>query len=173
MSEQEKIGELIRSTLKEQGRSVRWLAQQIGCTRVNVHDIFNRSYIEVVRLLTISLALKTNFFLYFSHSMTDKAGYASPKMCHISLKDKVHVGTLIKQKLNEEGYDVEWLLKRTDCGRNNLYDIVNSRTSVDTERLLSICNALKTNFFEYFIRVFESTITGEDKICKCKQCAGF
>ena len=66
---------------------------------------------------------------------------------------EIHIGTLIKNKLREDGRSVSWLAKKIHCKRRNIYDIFN-RTSIDTAQLMSICKALDTNFFEYF--------------CKCK-----
>jgi len=60
------IGNLIKSKLEEDGRSVQWLAKQINCKRANVYDIFKRATIDTDQLLCICLSLKYDLFLYLS-----------------------------------------------------------------------------------------------------------
>ena len=60
------IGDLVRSKLKDYGRSVKWLAEKIHCKRSNIYNIFNnRASIDTALLLKVSLALKMNFFEYY------------------------------------------------------------------------------------------------------------
>ena len=69
------IGKLIRNKLKEDGRSVSWLADKIHCKRDNIYKIFDRSSIDTVQLLRISFVLKMDFFAYLSEfyqNMTHK-----------------------------------------------------------------------------------------------------
>ncbi|MCR5040212.1 MAG: helix-turn-helix transcriptional regulator [Bacteroidales bacterium] len=60
------IGHLIKKELARQGRSTRWLSEQIGCTRQNMHYLLNRSFIYTDLLLKISDALDHDFFKYYS-----------------------------------------------------------------------------------------------------------
>ena len=60
------IGKLIQNKLREDGRSVSWLAKKIHCKRDNVYKIFDRSSIDTELLLRISFALNTDFFAYMS-----------------------------------------------------------------------------------------------------------
>jgi plasmid maintenance system antidote protein VapI len=60
------IGNLIKNKLKEDGRSVSWLARKIHCKRDNIYKIFDRPSIDTAQLIRISLALKTNFPFYLS-----------------------------------------------------------------------------------------------------------
>ena len=60
------IGKLIRSKLKENGRSASWLAGKISCERANIYKIFKKESIDAELLLCISLALETDFFRYYS-----------------------------------------------------------------------------------------------------------
>ena len=60
------IGKLIRNKLKEDGRSVSWLAKKIHCKRDNVYKIFDRASVDTALLLRISFILKTDFFAYLS-----------------------------------------------------------------------------------------------------------
>ena len=59
------IGNLIYNALKEEGRSASWLAKKIHCERSNIYKIFEKASIDASLLLKISLALKTNFFVYY------------------------------------------------------------------------------------------------------------
>ncbi len=60
------IGHLIKEELARQGRSVRWLAEQIGCSRQNMHYLLGRSFIYTDLLLKISDALDYDFFKCYS-----------------------------------------------------------------------------------------------------------
>ena len=56
------IGLLIKAELARQGRSITWLAQQIGCTRENLYKIMRRNWIYTDTLFKISDALDHDFF---------------------------------------------------------------------------------------------------------------
>lgn len=55
------IGQLIRSELKRQGRTVAWLAAKIYCEKSNVYKLFRRKSIDLEQLMRISEALDHNF----------------------------------------------------------------------------------------------------------------
>ena len=57
------IGELIRKTLKEQGRSPSWLAEKLPCSRGNLYKIFKKSSINTELLQKIEDELNIGFFL--------------------------------------------------------------------------------------------------------------
>ena len=84
------------------------------------------------------------------------------KYCMI-LKNEFHLGTLIKHKLIEDGRKVEWLAKKIHCKRDNIYKIFD-RASTDTDLLLRISLALKTNFFAYLSEFHQSTASRTDSI---------
>jgi hypothetical protein len=65
-TEQLCIGKLIASKLEENGRSVLWLASKISCKSANVYKILEKDSVNTAQLLQISLALKFDFFSYFS-----------------------------------------------------------------------------------------------------------
>ena len=73
------IGSLIKNKLKEDGRSASWLAKKINCERTNVYKIFKKPSIDTSLLLKITLALKTNFFVYYSEIHKNKM-YETDKM---------------------------------------------------------------------------------------------
>ncbi len=60
------IGEQIRQVLEEQGRTITWLAKQIGCSRENLYKIFGRSWIHTDMLQKISIALSYDFFKIYT-----------------------------------------------------------------------------------------------------------
>lgn len=60
------IGNFIENTIHNQGRSVTWFAEQLGCTRVTVYNIFRRASIETEMLYKISKILQYNFFEKYS-----------------------------------------------------------------------------------------------------------
>ena len=159
--EKELIGSLIQKVLDNKGFTPQWLAERIDCKRRNIYDIFKRSSLDTVKLLKISVALKTDLFKYFSEiyeNTIDETMDATPKIRYIFPID-FHVGNLIKNKLEEDGLSVIWLSKMIHCKRNNIYDILNNRASIDTERLLRICIALKVNFFVYYSDLYENTVS--------------
>ena len=61
------IGFIIRKKMSEQGTSIAWLARQINCDQSNLCKHLQNTHIYPELLLKISIALKTNFFIYYSH----------------------------------------------------------------------------------------------------------
>jgi len=161
----EKIGDLIKKTLIENGRSARWLADMIHCKRRNIYDIFNRSSFDTAQLLRISFALKTNFFVYYSENLIDKTEYASPTIFQYLLQDEIHIGKLIKNRLCENGQKASWLANKIRLRRDSVYKVFD-RKSIDTALLLLVCETLKTNFFEYYCEIYDNTVKIKDKIEK-------
>jgi len=77
------IGKLIHDKLKEDGRSVSWLAKKIHCKRDNIYKIFDRTSVDTALLLRISFVLKTDFFAYMSelyHNLLPKIDSNVPKI---------------------------------------------------------------------------------------------
>ena len=66
MIEEPHIGKLIKEELAQQGRSITWLAKQLGCSRQNAYKIFNRKWIYTDLLLKICDILDYDFFKCFS-----------------------------------------------------------------------------------------------------------
>ena len=60
------IGQLIRQELKEQGRSVTWLAKNLNCSRSNVYIIFDKPTLDTSVLMQISKLLGVDFFRYYT-----------------------------------------------------------------------------------------------------------
>ena len=60
------IGQLIRTQLKVDERSVSWLAREIGCSRNHLYKVFRKPSLDGELLLCISLAMNFNFFQYYT-----------------------------------------------------------------------------------------------------------
>ncbi|MBQ0130022.1 MAG: XRE family transcriptional regulator [bacterium] len=56
-----RIGQRIYDELKRQGRSVTWLAKQLGMERTSLYYIFRQNSIDVELLLRISAFIGHNF----------------------------------------------------------------------------------------------------------------
>jgi hypothetical protein len=60
------IGLAVRRKMREHGTSIAWLAQQTDCDRSNLGKQLRKTDIYPELLLKISIALKTDFFVYYS-----------------------------------------------------------------------------------------------------------
>ena len=69
MSDEIHIGNLIRSKLDEEGRTVRWFAKQIPYSRNNAYKLFDMDDLHPKLLRRISVILKFDFFTYYSESV--------------------------------------------------------------------------------------------------------
>lgn len=56
------IGNILRERLREDGKSVVWLARELGCHRTNVYNLFDKYSIDTQQLERISVIMKFNFF---------------------------------------------------------------------------------------------------------------
>lgn len=70
--EQPNIGKIIKEVLRKQGRSITWLAQQMGTTRNLVYKMFDREIIYTDRLLQISELLDYDFFKHYSEYLGER-----------------------------------------------------------------------------------------------------
>ncbi|MDR1347652.1 MAG: XRE family transcriptional regulator [Prevotellaceae bacterium] len=66
------IGKLICNKLKENGRSVSWLARQVYCDRSNLRKMLKNNHIYSELLLRISIALDYDFFAHYSSLICNK-----------------------------------------------------------------------------------------------------
>lgn len=66
MTNEPHIGHLIKEELRNQGRTITWLAKQLDCSRQNAYKILNRPWIYTDLLLKISIILDYDFFKCFS-----------------------------------------------------------------------------------------------------------
>lgn len=63
------IGEKIKEQLKVQGRSVTWLAKELGYSRGHLYRLFSKNWIYTDLLYKISWMLKHDFFKYYSEEL--------------------------------------------------------------------------------------------------------
>lgn len=56
------VGKKIKETLRNDGRSARWLADNIPCERTNVYNIFHRKSVDTRLLQRISEVMQHDFF---------------------------------------------------------------------------------------------------------------
>ncbi len=57
--------------MREQGRSVKWLSEQLCCVRNNVYSIFSRRSIDTELLLELSRILEVDFFKIYSQELNN------------------------------------------------------------------------------------------------------
>ena len=63
------IGLRIKEELKNQRRSVKWLADNLYCDRTNIYKIFQKDSIDTHLLYRISKILSYDFFKEFSQDL--------------------------------------------------------------------------------------------------------
>lgn len=63
------IGQLIRIELVRQHHSATWFAQELGCSRTSVYNIFEKPTIDSGLLLRICVVLKVDFFKIYSQHL--------------------------------------------------------------------------------------------------------
>ena len=58
------MGHLIKERVKKEHKSVVLLAQELGCHRTNLYNIFSKNSLDTYTLQRISIILHHNFFQY-------------------------------------------------------------------------------------------------------------
>jgi len=71
-------------------------------------------------------------------------------------KINIDIGSLIRQKMNEQGTTIAWLAQQVNCDRSNLGKQLQKR-HIYPELLLKISMALKTDFFIHYSQCFQQT----------------
>lgn len=56
------LGKHIKLVLANEGRTITWLAQELGCTRDNLYKIFQHSFVNTDLLFKISEVTRHDFF---------------------------------------------------------------------------------------------------------------
>ena len=77
MKEEIHIGKLIQRVLKENGRTVVWLARQMGCDRSRLYRIFNSPDIDTELLLRLAEVLHHDFFADYSALFAENQAVAA------------------------------------------------------------------------------------------------
>ncbi len=60
------IGSAIKEELNRQGRTTVWLAEQLGCHRTNLYNIYEKRTIDTGVLLRICRIMDIDFFKQYS-----------------------------------------------------------------------------------------------------------
>ena len=61
--------------------------------------------------------------------------------------ERLHIGHLIRTRLEEKGQTVTWLARQVPCSRTNIYKIFD-RPSIDTDMLARLSDILGFDFFK-------------------------
>ena len=69
------IGNRIKEQLAHEGRSITWLAQELGCTRDNLYKILRRKSLDSDCMFKISMATGYDFFKDCSDYLNLKKRY--------------------------------------------------------------------------------------------------
>jgi len=56
------IGLLIRKKMKDERRSVGWLANQLNCDRSNIYKLYKKSNMDIIQLVRICDIFDHDFF---------------------------------------------------------------------------------------------------------------
>ena len=64
------IGKCIRKKIEEQGKTIVWFAQELGCHRTNIYKIYDKVTIDTGILLHISKILNYDFFSLYSEDLS-------------------------------------------------------------------------------------------------------
>ena len=83
------IGKIIRKTLREQGRSVKWFAGQLPCDRTTAYKLFKKESIDTALLQRISEILNDNLFEYYCQNSKKVAKIATKMQRHPPHKNNI------------------------------------------------------------------------------------
>ena len=72
--------------------------------------------------------------------------------------EKINIGLLIEQKMNELGVSKSEMARRSGIANQNINRVL-ERTSIDTDKLVAISEALNFNFFDCFHTNESNTVT--------------
>ncbi len=74
------IGRILQQKLKDDGRTVVWLANELGCHRTNVYNLFDKYSIDTQLLQRISIIMHYNFFSLYEDEVKAKINEKSLKV---------------------------------------------------------------------------------------------
>lgn len=66
------IGHIIQKKLKDDGKTVTWLATELGCHRTNIYHLFDKYSIDTQLLQRICIIMNYNFFQFYEKEIEDK-----------------------------------------------------------------------------------------------------
>ena len=71
------------------------------------------------------------------------------------MKDEIHIGKMIRKKMEEEGRSVHWLAEKLSCNRSNVYKIY-EKSDIDVILLFHISQVLNHDFFNDISVIFKN-----------------
>lgn len=74
------IGNQIKIKMKEKKKSVVWLANELGYSRINIYKIFEKRSIDSNILLRISTILDFDFFSLYTEELEQKKQHSDQEM---------------------------------------------------------------------------------------------
>lgn len=74
--------------------------------------------------------------------------------------EKINIGLLIEQKMNELEVSKSEMARRSGIANQNINRVL-ERSSIDTDKLMAISEALNFNFFDCFHSINESNVTAD------------
>lgn len=69
---------------------------------------------------------------------------------------EIHIGSLIRRRLDEKGCSVVWLARQLACSRTNVYKIF-EKPHIDTDMLARISTVLEYDFFILLSKSFRNS----------------
>ncbi len=66
------IGQVLKDKLHEDGKTVVWLARELGCHRTNIYNLFDKYSIDTQLLQRISTVMRYNFFDLYKEETDEK-----------------------------------------------------------------------------------------------------
>ena len=66
------IGQILKDKLHEDGKTVVWLARELGCHRTNIYNLFDKYSIDTQLLERISTIMRYNFFDLYKEETDQK-----------------------------------------------------------------------------------------------------
>ena len=86
-----------------------------------------------------------------------------PEIRQFYMSEKIHIGELICNKLNENQRSIAWLAQKVHHDRSSLRKLL-KKDSIDTKLLLTISTTLQFDFFSCYSEIFYNynTIANEE-----------
>jgi len=72
------------------------------------------------------------------------------------MKEELHIGKMIQNKMKEERRSAHWLAEKLICSRSNIYKIY-EKSGIDTILLFNICKLLNHDFFRDISVIYKKT----------------
>lgn len=74
------IGNILQQRLREDGKTVVWLASELGCHRTNVYNLFSKYSIDTQLLQRLCVIMNFNFFELYCQDVEEKLQKKPPAL---------------------------------------------------------------------------------------------